>query len=309
MTAGRLWVAVGLVWALTAACGEPGRESERASGNVTAAPIVAVDDAGREIRLAGPARRVVSLVPSVTETVVALGAGDRLVARTRYDLDPALAHLPSVGGGLDPSVEALVDLAPDLVVAWSARDDRTLRPQLQRAGIVLYSAAVEDTAGVFDTLARFGALLGRSGAAAALAAQLRDSLRAVAADVPPGPRPTVLYLIDGDPPRTAGPGSFIGQLIGLAGGRSAFPELDSPWPAVGLESILARAPDILVVPTGPGLPRAADLAGRPGWRDLPALRGGRVVEVPADLLARPGPGVARAARALRSGLASVETPE
>ncbi len=289
------------VWAV-GGCGdgrEPGAPASGAPG--VSAPAV-TDDAGREVRLARPARRVISLVPSVTETVVALGAADRLVARTRYDREPALADLPSLGGGLDPSLERLIALRPDLVVAWSARDDRTLRPRLSSAGIPVYSAAVEDTAGVFATIERLGRLLGRVEAADSLAGAIRDSLAAVAAEPLPGRRPTALYLIDGDPPRAAGAASFIGELIEVAGGRAAFPELAEAWPAVSLEAILERDPDIVLLPVGPGLPGAAELAGRPGWRELSAFRAGRVVEVPADLLARPGPGVARAARALRSGI-------
>ncbi|HUP21112.1 MAG TPA: helical backbone metal receptor [Gemmatimonadota bacterium] len=300
---GRTWIGrMVAAAAVAAACGGEPEAQPEAPG-----AVAVVDDAGRRVALPAPARRIVSLVPSVTETVVALGGADRLVARTRYDLDPALAELPSVGGGLDPAVEALVGLRPDLVVAWNARDDRILRPRLAQAGIPVYSAAVEDTAAVFSTIERIGILLGRAGAADSLARTLRDSLAAVAAEAP-AVRPAVLYLIDGDPPRTAGAASFIGQLVGIAGGRAAFPELDAAWPAVSLEAILARSPDVIVLPEGPGLPTAKDLSSRPGWRDLPALEGDRVVRVPADLLARPGPGIARAARALRTGLARLEAP-
>lgn len=291
-------VAAVAVWV---GCGAPGGPGEAGS----AAGIAVVDDAGRSTVLAAPARRVVSLVPSVTETIVALGSVDRLAARTRYDEAPALAHLPSVGGGLDPSVERIVALDPDLVVAWNARDDRTLAPRLEAAGIPVYRAEVQDTAGVFRTIARFGALLGREEAAAGLARSLRDTLAAVAAGSAGRTRPTAFYLIAGEPPRTAGAATFLGELLSIAGARSAFPELREGWPAVSLEAVVARSPDIVVLPSGPGLPDAAALAERPGWRDLAALREGRVVEVPADLVARPGPGIGRAARALARAVDAV----
>lgn len=265
-------------------------------------PIVVVDAAGREVRLASPARRVVSLVPSVTETVLALGAGETLVARTRYDRDERLSGLPSLGGGLDPSVERLAALDPDLVVAWDQREDRGLRTRLAALGVPVYAAAVEDTADVFATIDRFGVLLDRPAAAGRLAGALRDSLAAVAADAR-GPRPGVFYLIAGDPPRTAGSSTFIGQLIEIAGGRSAFPELEDGWPAVSLEAVVARGPEVVLLPVGPGLPGPEALAGQAGWRDVPAVRSGRVVAIDADLVARPGPGIAAAARALQRGLA------
>jgi iron complex transport system substrate-binding protein len=269
------------------------------------AAIRVVDDAGRTLELAGPARRIVSLVPSVTETVAALGATDRLVARTRYDLDPALSHLPSLGGGLDPSLEGIVDLRPDLVVAWNARDDRILVPRLRAAGIPVYAAEIQDTTAIFGTLDRLGRLLGVEARADSVARALRDTLAAVAADVPPGVRPRALYLIAEDPPRTAGPSTFIGQALGIAGADPAFPDLAEDWPTISLEAVVERDPDVIVLPVGADLPRREALSRRAGWRDLPAVRDGRIVEIQADLLARPGPALGRAARALRTGLAAV----
>ena len=292
-------------WLAVAAC-EEGRRARPSDGaEEPAGAVIVIDDAGREIRLPRPAQRIVSLVPSVTETIVVLGAADRLVARTRYDLDAALADLPSLGGGLDPSVEAIVDLAPDLVVAWNARDDRILGPRLRAAGIPVYSAEIQDTTAIFSTFDRIGRLTGRRAAADSLAAALRDSLRAVAADVPPGHRPTAIYLIVGDPPRVAGAMTFIGQALAVAGADPAFPDLAEPWPTVSLESVVARDPELVVLPIGEELVGREDLERRPGWRDLPAVRAGRVVEVEADLLARPGPALGRAARELRRGLSTI----
>jgi iron complex transport system substrate-binding protein len=265
-----------------------------------------VDDAGDTLELAAPAGRIVSLVPSVTDAILSLGAADRLVARTRYDLDPALAGLPSLGGGLDPSIEGVVALRPDLVIAWNARDDRVLVPRLRAAGIAVYVAEIQDTTAVFATLERIGVLVGAANRADSVANALRDTFAAVAADVPAGPRPSALYLIADDPPRTAGPGTFIGQAIEIAGAVPAFPEISEDWPTVALEAVMARSPDVIVLPVGADLPARDALARRPGWRDLPAVREGRIVEIEADLLARPGPDLGHAARVLREGLAAVE---
>lgn len=286
--------------------GSGARDQARSAGAAReAASIRVVDDAGRALELAAPARRIVSLVPSVTETIVALGAADRLVARTRYDLDPALAHLPSLGGGLDPSLEGIVALRPDLVIAWNARDDRVLVPRLRAADVDVYMAEIQDTTAVFATLDRIGLLLDVPERADSVAGALRDTFAAVATDVPPGPRPTALYLIAEDPPRTAGPRTFIGQAIEIAGALPAFPELSADWPTVALEAVMARSPDVIVLPVGEDLPARDVLAGRAGWRDLAAVREGRIVEIDADLLARPGPALGRAARVLREGLSAV----
>lgn len=290
---------------MTACERAPGREKDSPSpGGPTEVRVV--DDAGDTLLLPAPARRIVSLVPSVTGTIVSLGGADLLIARTRYDLDPALSELPSLGGGLDPSIEGIVALRPDLVIAWNARDDRVLVPRLRAAGIPVYVAEIQDTTAVFATIARVGALIGASGRADSVAGALRDTFAAVAADVPPGPRPTALYLIAEDPPRTAGPGTFIGQAIEIAGAEPAFPELAEDWPTVALEAVMARNPDVIVLPIGANLPARDALAGRSGWRDLAAVREGRVVEIDADLLARPGSDLGRAARVLREGLSALE---
>lgn len=285
--------------------GEIATDRPPAAAATAETAVELTDDAGRVVQLEAPARRIVSLVPSVTETIVALGEAKRLIARTDYDRGPAVDHLPSLGGGLDPSAEALVALDPDLVVGWSSARDGRLRALLETAGIPFYAAAIEDTADVFRTFDQVGRLLGTEAAAERLATAVRDSLGAVAADRPPGPRPTVLFTIPGVPPRTAGPGTFIAQLVEIAGGRSAFPELGERWPEVSLEAIVARQPDVLLIPVEPGEAPLASLVGQTGWRELEAVREGRVVGVDAYLFARPGPRLPEAARTLQRALAEV----
>lgn len=277
---------------LAAACGRT--EAPRP------AALAVRDDAGRVVRLAAPARRIVSLVPSVTETLVALGAADRLVARTDYDVAPELARLPSVGGGLDPGVESLVALGPDLVVAWDARDDAGLRARLEAAGVAVYAAAIEDTAAVFATIERMGALVGREAAADSVARALRDTLAVVAREAAGTARPRALFLLDGVPPRMAGGATFVMEILGVAGAEPAYPRMPGSWPAISLETVVQAPPDVIVVPVGAG--ESPALAGRPGWRAIDAVRRGRVIGVPADLVSRPGPGLGLAARALRDSL-------
>jgi iron complex transport system substrate-binding protein len=267
------------------------------------AAVSAVDDAGRTVRLDRPARRVLSLVPSGTETLFALGAGEQVVGRTQFDKDPAAAHLPSVGGGLDPSMETLLSLRPELVIAWNADKSPGLRERLEQMGIEVFALETRDTTDVFRNIERLGHLVGRDRAADSLAAHIRGELAAVRAAVRERPRPSVLYVVWNDPPMTAGPNTFIAQVIGVAGGRTVFPDLEQDWPQVSMEEIVRRQPDVVVLPVGEDRAHSVRrLLDAPGWRELAAVREGRMVEVPTDLVNRPGPRLGEAARVMRDAL-------
>lgn len=248
-----------------------------------------------------PPQRVISLVPSATELILALGAGDRLVARTRYDEQPELAALPSLGGGLDPNLEAVTALRPDLVVVTPDGDLRPTVGRLEALGVPVFSAS-SGTVEAFRELAlTMGALLG--GEAAVRASALVDSLdagleglRASAV----GPRPSVLYLVWHDPPMTTGPGGYLDDLIRAAGGRSTFDDQPIAWPTVSVEEIVRRNPDWVILAEGDpdSGERLRWIRGAPGWRELAAVREGRVAVVESALFNRPGPRMLEAARTL-----------
>jgi iron complex transport system substrate-binding protein len=267
------------------------------------AAVVVVDDAGDTLRLAAPARRIVSLVPSATETLLAVGARDRLVGRTDYETDPAVLALPSVGGALDPSLEALVSLRPDLVVGWHTAGGTPVRDRLREMGIPFLSLRTTDTADVFRAIGVLGRAAGRDAAADSVAAAVRAELEAVRASVAGRPPPTVLYVISDDPPMTAGPWTFSVQLLEVAGGRTAFPDVTGQPQYVSLEEIVRRQPEVVLVPLGAGAEaRLRALSARPGWRELRAWEEGRVVAVPMDRVHRMGPGIAETARIFRDAL-------
>jgi iron complex transport system substrate-binding protein len=158
------------------------------AATVRAAGVEITDDGGRVVRLATPARRVISLIPSATETLVALGAADRVVGRTRYDVAPEIASRPSVGGGLDPSVEAIVGLRPDVVIGWENDKRQAVREKLTAVGVPVVSLRTDDTTDVFRNVATLGRLTGRDSAAAALQRSLRASSTRSAARWPGGRR-------------------------------------------------------------------------------------------------------------------------
>jgi iron complex transport system substrate-binding protein len=300
--------------AALAACG-PGSARDRATGSTSSAsavasgagsgrgPVDVTDDVGTVVHLRAPATRIVSLIPSATETLIAIGAADAIVGRTRYDTATAIAHAPSVGGGVDPSVEAIVALKPDLVVAWASDGRGGLRERLAAAGIETFVMRTEDTTDIFRNIGDLGRLTGRASAAGSVASSMRAALDSVRASVAGRPAPSVVYVVFPDPPMTAGPNTFIGQLLALAGGRSIFPTTDANWPTVPMEEIVKRDPDIVIVPVADlrddALERFRKLAG---WRSLCAVREGRVVSVSGDLLSRPSPAIARSAFVLRDAV-------
>jgi iron complex transport system substrate-binding protein len=281
-----------------ACCGAP--EVRRTAEMASDSAVATTDDLGRVVRFGHPVRRIISLIPSATETIVALGAADRVVGRTKYDTEAVLAAVPDIGGGIDPSIEAIVALHPDLVVTWDAEPRQRVREALDRVGIASLNIRAQDTTDLFRSIAQLGALLARGDAARALSARLRAELADVARSVAGRPRPRVFYVVFNDPPMTAGPDTFLGQLVGLAGGENIFADATQLWPTISMEEIVRRRPDVIVLPYGE---MRADVLARlrelPGWRDLPAVRAGRIVRVPVDLVNRPGPEIGAAARVLR----------
>ena len=279
----------------------------------TAAPLGAqvaravriVDDAGITVQLPHPARRIVSLIPSATETLIALGAASQVVGRTDYDVAPEVARVASVGGGIDPSVEAIVALRPDVVIAWDQNRRLRTHEKLVALGIPVLSLRTEDTTDVFHDIATLGAISGHGARARSIADSIRADFRAVARSVVAAPHPVVFFLLFDEPPMTASPATFVGQLITLAGGRLAFPEDGPHWPTVSMESLVQRAPDVIVLPQGEkGVITLEKLRQMPGWRDLAAVREGRVMTISANLVSRPGPRLGDAARALRDAIQS-----
>lgn len=273
------------------ACDAPGDDADT--------PVVsATDPTGRPVELDEPAGRVVSMMPAVTEWIVAMDATDRLVARTDYDRDPALQSLPSVGGGLTPSIEWLAARRPDLVVAWPDAPSRSIVARLEQVGIAVYSAPVESIDESLAVAADIGRLLGKEDAAAAAIARVSAGLDSVRHAVAGRTPPDVLYLIGLDPLMAAGPGTFVDELLTAAGGRNVLHDLGIRWPQLSLEEVIRRAPDVIIIGSVGSADPAALLAGRPGWRDVPAVRNGAVHAVDPDAVNRPGPNLARAAAIL-----------
>src|SRR5216110_3033366 len=262
--------------------------------------IAVTDDAGRRVTLAAPARRIVSLLPSFTEILFAIGAGDRLVGRTTWcDYPPEALAVPSVGDGMPPSVEAVAARRPDLVVLYRSGPNVTAAEQLERLGIktVLFDLNLLEQVG--PAARRLGVLTDHRAAADSLARAM-DSLAAAPPQPPtPGPR-SLVFIVWDNPPIVIGAGSYLDRLAALAGARNVFHDIRSPSAQVSIETIAARQPDFIAVLSDTAArPPYAD---RPEWRVVAAVRQGRFLFLPGRLFGRPGPRAAEAVRELRRRL-------
>ena len=259
-------------------------------------------DAG-SVQAADDVARIVSLVPSLAELVIAIGAEEMLVARTDYDTHPAVADLPSIGGGLDPSLEALVELDIDVVLMPEGEDMPALAARLGGLGISAVGFRTETVDDLYDSIERLGVLVDRIGPATTLSGDIAQRLMEISEVIGDRPLVSVMYVIWSDPPMTTAAGSYIDEVISIAGGYNVFSDAPMRWPTVGYESMVRRNPSVIIWPRGADSEVTLDaVKGMPGWRDLEAVQDGRVVFVDSDRFNRPGPELADAAMDLARAL-------
>lgn len=253
--------------------------------------------------------RVISISPSTTEALYAIGAGGLAVGRSRYcDYPEAALTLPAVGGFVDPSVEAIVALRPTLVIGARGPAGPSIEGTLRDRGIMTYFPETETIAGIEAMIAGLGERTGHAAEARELTQAIEARLRTIDAAVSKLPRVRCAVLFDVAPLVAAGPGSFPDELIARAGGDNVI-KRGGAYPTVGVESLLTLAPEVLIDASGDmGHPegRLAGLRDAPGLRNLPAIRDDRVRAVAGSVALRPGPriaeGVAELARAIHQGL-------
>jgi len=270
-----------------------------------AEPITLRDDAGSSVMLARPAERIVSLLPSLTETVCELQACDRLVGVDRHsDWPAAVKALPQLGGLEDTQIERLVALKPDLVLV--ARSSRALQ-RLRALGLPVLALEPQNAADTARVITTVAAALGRSEAGAQLQQRLQQRLAAAAARVPAAWRGRALYVEVASTPYAAGEASFIGETIRALGLGNIVPAALGPFPQLNPEFVLRAQPALLVLPRRV----AEELPRRPGWARLQAVAAGRICALaadPWDALVRPGPRAADAAEALVDCLLRLPPP-
>ena len=244
-------------------------------------PVELVDAAGKTHDLKQAPTRIVSLVPSASAVLIALAEQDRIVGRTEYDTAQVLTQVPSVGGGLEPNLEVLLSLQPDMVVRFEGPTDRRTPEQLDRAGIPHFSVRPDGIADARHIIVELGDMIGRRRGADSLVTAIDDALATVQAQAAAFPPVRVAFVMGGTPPMVAGPGTFIHELIRLAGGVNVFADLTQLYASVSPEELINRDADVFLVMRGTQL-------------DPRLTRGVRIAEV-GDGVQIPGPNLGDAA--------------
>ena len=258
--------------------------------------------AQRGTTLAGP-QRIVSLVPATTEMLYVMGAGNRLVGVGSYDrYPPDVEKLPRLGGLLDPSVERLLALRPDLVIVYDSQTD--LRQQLERARLPMWGYSLKGLPDVTSTMRALGERIGMATQGNAAAARIETELRAIQARVAGKARPRTLLIFGREPGalrgiNASGGYGFLHDLVELAGGVDVLADVKQAAVAMSSEMVLARAPDIIIeLHYGEPWPAGRLDAERRVWTtlpSLPAVRSGRIHLLTGDEFVVPGPRVTIAA--------------
>ena len=246
----------------------------------------------------GPSQRIVSLLPSFTEILFAIGAGDRVVGRTQWcDYPAAALAVPSVGDGLPPNIEAVAARRPDRVVLYNAGPNVTAAKQFERLGIrtvLIDLNRLEDLGPAARTLGR---LTGQEEQAESLATVM-DGL---AGRPPPSSTTSIAFVVWDNPPIIIGHGSYLDQLAAQAGARNVFGDITAPSAQVALETIVARDPRWIAVLVDSAAPPA--FMKRREWRAVRAVREGHFLLLKGSLFGRPGPRSGEAIRQLTALLA------
>ncbi len=255
-------------------------------------------------------RRIVSLVPALTEMLYALGAGPRVVAVSSYDEFPAeVKSLPKVGALLDPDMERILALRPDLVIVYGSQTD--VQAQLARAGIRVFNYRHAGLAGVLNTLKELGAAVGRASEGERLARDTRAQLDAIQARVRGRPKPRTLLVFERDPASlrgvyVSGGVGFLHEMLEIAGGVNVFADVARESVQPSIETMLARAPEVILEVRVKGLLAPADIAeAKRVWGALasvPAVQRGRIQILYGDHLVVPGPRVVQGTEAFAKAL-------
>ncbi|MBW8004206.1 MAG: cobalamin-binding protein [candidate division NC10 bacterium] len=257
-----------------------------------------VDMVGRRVALHGPPHRIISLAPSLTEILYALGAGDAVVGVTDYaTYPPEVEAKPSVGGGINPNLEVIVALRPDLVLVSADANRWDTITQLEQLQIPVFGVKPVGVEGVFVSIAKVGEVVGRRQEAGRLIADMRRRMATVSEKVQDLPRPEVLYVVWIDPLIVAGRGTVIDGLIAVAGGVNV---VRTPgFSRYSLERVVVQAPNVILLALDGGVPEDREVLRRlPGWREMRAVREGAVRVIDANLINRPGPRIVEAVELL-----------
>lgn len=284
--------------ALTGGCGIRSAAPPTVKEENHGYPVTIQDDLDRRVSIAEQPQRIISLSPSNTEILYALGLDSRIVGVTTYCNYPEAAlECKKIGGFSDPNLEMIIALEPDLVVAESIHG--LLIPSLEKAGVtvlVVEPRRLTDISGAVEVIGR---ATGNRAEAARLAGKIRDKIKWVQSKVAEmRTRPLVYFEIWHEPPMTAGPGTLIDDLITVCGGVNLAGDAATSYPELSEEVIFLRNPEVIVYPDSHGDAAINPMNRKGGWQQLKAVQSGRVVSMNPDIVSRAGPRVIEAMDAL-----------
>lgn len=257
--------------------------------------ITFTDDLGNEIVLTGTAQRIVSLAPSITENLFAIGAGAQVVGRTDYcDYPEEAKSLPSIGGFSSDSisVESIIALDPDLVIGGSTYQADVIKT-LQNAGIPAFVSQPANLSEIADSLLLFGKITGHVIEATTAANNMRarvDAVKQSVSGIPTSQRPTVFYEVWNEPLMSSNGSTVVGELIDLAGGVNIFADLPDEYPTVSVEQIVEVDPQFIIGPSSHGDQMTAEVIGRrEGWENLTAVKNKAIYIVDGNIVSHASP--------------------
>jgi iron complex transport system substrate-binding protein len=267
--------------------------------SATSYPLTLKDDLGRSVKLMAQPKRIVSMMPSHTETLFAVGAGTSLVGVDEYSNFPKLEteKLPKTGNGFTPNLEAIAALKPDLVLTDESSGSKLVQ-NLEKLGITVYAGVAQTYNDVFEKISVIGKITNHEKNALNLITKMRSELSAIQASVTKLPRVSVYFEVD-PTPYAAGSSSFIGAMIDKAGGNNIIPVKLGAFPQISPELVIQSNPEVIL---GVDL---ADLLTRPAWDKIKAVQNKRVINFSGeinDAISRPGPRLPVALKALAKAL-------
>lgn len=262
------------------------------------AGLSVTDGAGRKVEFTASPSRIISLAPSATEIVFALGAGDKVIGADQFSDYPAAAkEVPRVSDGFNPNYEQILAAKPDLVLAAGITSPDALK-KLEELGLKVLVVGSEQTTfeNVMNDIELVGQVLGAPDKAQSVIEGMKSKIADVRARVAKATiKPRVFWELDAtDPakPYTAGPGSFVHELIGLAGGESVGGNLKSPYAQVSAEEVIQQNPEIIIMSDAAYGVAPESVGKRPGWDVIAAVKNNKVFPIDDNLVSRPGPRLA-----------------
>ena len=280
------------------ACSPSRSPENNQSGSSNLSGAFIADALGRQYRQAEKPERIVSLNPSVTEILFAIGAGDKVVGVTEFcNYPPEAQTLTSIGGfaGATMSVEQIRSLRPDLVFLSADMHTRIIS-LLDELGIASFAVEPRSFQDVYRTIFVIGELTGTSAGAEIIVSEMQKAIAAVGDEIHGKAQPAVFWLLQKDPLMSVGGETFISEIISFAGGKNIFADLREQWPLVSPEQVLLRKPDWVLSGMGMEQNDLSSLHDDPLWRQFSAVQEGRVMSLNGDIMHRYGPRLADAVR-------------